>query len=60
MLHHTAARADLISDILIEVRVCATSNTLTPVSWLKQNNLVRGRGMRTPHWLSDSRHRNKY
>ena len=36
VLHHLAARADLISDILIEVCVCATSNTLTPVSWLKQ------------------------
>ena len=26
-LHHTAACADLISDILIDIRVCATSNT---------------------------------
>ena len=60
VLHHLAVRADLISDILIEVRVCATSNTLTPVSWLKQNNLARGWGKRPPHWLSDSRHRNKY
>ena len=34
--NHTAARADLISNILIEVSVCATSNTLPPVSWLKQ------------------------
>ena len=42
MLHHTAARADLISNILIEVRVCATSNTLTPVSWLKQKDSRRG------------------
>ena len=33
VLHHTAARADLISDILIEVRVCAASNTLTPSRW---------------------------
>ena len=35
-LHHTAARADLNSDILIDIRVRATSNTLTPGSWLKQ------------------------
>ena len=35
-LHHTAARADLISDILIDICVHATSNTLTPSSWLKQ------------------------
>ena len=32
----TSARADLISDILIDIRVRATFNTLTPVSWLKQ------------------------
>ena len=36
MLHQTAALADLISDILIEIRVRATSNTLTPSRWLKQ------------------------
>ena len=36
MLHHTAARADLISDILIEVCVCATSNTLTQSRCLSQ------------------------
>ena len=37
MLYHTAARADLISDILIDIRVCATSNTLTPCSWMTSN-----------------------
>ena len=34
VLHHTAVRADLISDILIEVRVCAASRMLTPNRWL--------------------------
>ena len=34
MLHHTAARADLISDILIDVRIRATSDKLTPCTWL--------------------------
>ena len=34
VLHHTAARADLISDILIEVRVCVASSMLTPSKWL--------------------------
>ena len=33
-LHHTAMRADLISDILIDIRVRATSNTWTACSWL--------------------------
>ena len=33
-LHHTAARADLISDILIDVGICATSDKLTPCTWL--------------------------
>ena len=33
-LHHTATHADLISDILIDICVHATSNTLTPCSWL--------------------------
>ena len=34
VLHHTTARTDHISDILIEVRVCAASNMLTPSRWL--------------------------
>ena len=34
VLHHTAARADLISDIFIEVLVCAASNMLTASRWL--------------------------
>ena len=33
-VHHTAARADLISDILIDVRIRATLDTLTPCTWL--------------------------
>ena len=32
----TSTSADLISDILIDIRVRDTSNTLTPVSWLNQ------------------------
>ena len=39
MLHHNAARADLISDILIELCV---SNTLTPIRWLKQKQSHSG------------------
>ena len=34
VLHHTAACADLISHILIEVRVCAASGMLTASRWL--------------------------
>ena len=34
VLHRTAARADLISDILIEVCVCAASGMLTLSGWL--------------------------
>ena len=55
-LHHTAARADLISDILIDVRIRATSDKLTPCTWLTPR---QGRGMRPVHWLQGSRLRNK-
>ena len=36
-LHHTAARADLIRDILIDIRVRATSDTLTPCMTTKHS-----------------------
>ena len=42
VLHHTAARADLISDILIEVRVSLASNTLTTSRWLGLHDSRRG------------------
>ena len=41
-LHHTAPRADVISDILIKVRVDAASNTLTINRWLGMPDSRRG------------------
>ena len=42
ILHHTAARADVISDILIQVCVGAASNTLTASRWLGMPDSLRG------------------
>ena len=48
VLHHTAPRADVISDILIQVRVGAVSNKLTACRWLGPLN-YRRHSLRSHH-----------